>query len=108
MRVTQAFRFELAPNVEQRIALAKHVGAARFAYHGGLSRSREALEPGRRPRRSEAPQGVEPLEAGERPLVGGGLPVRPPGGLPGPRAGLPELARGASGQTPFQAEEIPG
>uniref|UniRef100_UPI0035E4380D helix-turn-helix domain-containing protein n=1 Tax=Thermoflexus sp. TaxID=1969742 RepID=UPI0035E4380D len=48
MRVTQAFRLELAPNVAPRIALAKHVGAARFASHGGLARCREALEQGRR------------------------------------------------------------
>ena len=31
MRVTQAFRFELDPNRAARVALAKHVGAARFA-----------------------------------------------------------------------------
>ncbi|WP_376792255.1 RNA-guided endonuclease InsQ/TnpB family protein [Thermoflexus sp.] len=48
MRVTQAFRLELAPNVAPRIALAQPVGAARFASHGGLARCREALEPGRR------------------------------------------------------------
>jgi len=28
MKVLQAFRFELDPNVGQQIALAKHVGAA--------------------------------------------------------------------------------
>ncbi|WP_376792054.1 RNA-guided endonuclease InsQ/TnpB family protein [Thermoflexus sp.] len=48
MRVNQAFRLELAPNVAQRIALAQSVGAARFASHGGLARCREALEQGRR------------------------------------------------------------
>ncbi|WP_376791507.1 RNA-guided endonuclease InsQ/TnpB family protein, partial [Thermoflexus sp.] len=48
MRVNQAFRFELAPNVAPRIALAKHVGAARFAYNWGLARCREALAQGRR------------------------------------------------------------
>jgi len=37
MRVTQAFRFELDPNRAARIALAKHVGAARFAYNWGLT-----------------------------------------------------------------------
>lgn len=31
MRVKQAFRYELDPNVAQRQALARHVGAARFA-----------------------------------------------------------------------------
>ena len=39
MRVRQAFRFELDPNREARIALAKHVGAARFAYNWGLAAS---------------------------------------------------------------------
>ncbi len=44
MRVTQAFRFELDPNVGQRVGLVKHVGAARFAYNWGLARCLEALE----------------------------------------------------------------
>ncbi len=48
MRVMQAFRFELDPNQEARIALAKHVGAARFAYNWGLARCREALAHGER------------------------------------------------------------
>jgi len=48
MRVMQAFRFELDPNREARIALAKHVGAARFAYNWGLVRCREALARGER------------------------------------------------------------
>ncbi len=46
MREMQAFRFELDPNGTQRVALAKHVGAARFAYNWGLSRCLEALEQG--------------------------------------------------------------
>jgi len=48
MRVMQAFRFELDPNREARVALAKHVGAARFAYNWGLARCREALARGER------------------------------------------------------------
>ncbi|SNB68465.1 RNA-guided endonuclease InsQ/TnpB family protein, partial [Thermoflexus hugenholtzii] len=48
MRVRQAFRFELDPSREARIALAKHVGAARFAYNWGLARCREAIERGQR------------------------------------------------------------
>ncbi|WP_035418842.1 RNA-guided endonuclease InsQ/TnpB family protein [Chloroflexus sp. MS-G] len=47
MRVIQAFRFELAPSREARIALAKHVGAARFAYNWGLTRCLEAKERGK-------------------------------------------------------------
>jgi len=46
MWVTQAFRFELDPNRAARVALAKHVGAARFAYNWGLSRCLQALEQG--------------------------------------------------------------
>ncbi len=48
MLVIQAFRFELDPSREARIALAKHVGAARFAYNWGLARCREAIERGQR------------------------------------------------------------
>ena len=48
MRVRQAFRFELDPNREARIALAKHVGAARFAYNWGLTRCLEAQARGER------------------------------------------------------------
>jgi len=44
MRVIQAFRSELAPSREARIALTKHVGAARFAYNWGLARCLEAKE----------------------------------------------------------------
>ncbi len=47
MRVIQAFRFELDPSREARIALAKHVGAARFAYNWGLARCLEAKERGK-------------------------------------------------------------
>ena len=46
MRVVQAFRFERDPNGAQRVSLARHVGAARFAYNWGLSRCLEALEQG--------------------------------------------------------------
>lgn len=44
MRVKQAFRFELAPNRTQRASLAKHVGAARFAYSWGLALCLTAVE----------------------------------------------------------------
>ena len=47
MQVRQAFRFELDPNPKTRVALVKHIGAARFAYNWGLARLREALEQGR-------------------------------------------------------------
>jgi putative transposase len=47
VEVKQAFRFELDPNQKTRVALAKHIGAARFAYNWGLARLKEALEQGR-------------------------------------------------------------
>jgi putative transposase len=54
MRVTKAFRFELDPSVQQRIALAKHVGTARFAYNWGLALCLKALE-----ERKKIPSAVE-------------------------------------------------
>jgi putative transposase len=48
MWVNQAFRFELSPNAAQRQALARHIGAARFAYNWGLEMALKALEEGRR------------------------------------------------------------
>jgi putative transposase len=48
MWANQAFRFELSPNVAQRQALARHVGAARYAYNWGLEMVLKALEEGRR------------------------------------------------------------
>jgi len=47
MRVIPAFRFELNPSREARIALAKHVGAARFASNWGLARCLEAKARGK-------------------------------------------------------------
>ena len=44
MLVRQAFRYELDPNVQQRILLAKHAGAARFAYNWGLARRIELYQ----------------------------------------------------------------
>ncbi|WP_416223797.1 helix-turn-helix domain-containing protein, partial [Thermoflexus sp.] len=46
MRGMQAFRFERDPNGAQRVTLARHVGAARFAYNWGLARCLEAIERG--------------------------------------------------------------
>lgn len=44
MIVTQAFRYELDPNNVQRTLLAKHAGAARFAWNWGLARRIERFE----------------------------------------------------------------
>ena len=37
MKVNSAYRYELKPNIAQRILLAKHVGVARFAFNWGLA-----------------------------------------------------------------------
>lgn len=37
MEVNCAYRYELKPNIAQRILLAKHAGAARFTYNWGLA-----------------------------------------------------------------------
>lgn len=44
MRINRAYRYELDPNVQQRILLAKHAGAARFAYNWGLARRIELYQ----------------------------------------------------------------
>lgn len=44
MKRRQAYRFELDPNNAQRTALAKHAGAARFAYNWGLQEIKGILE----------------------------------------------------------------
>lgn len=36
MKINCTFRYELKPNISQRILLAKHAGAARFAFNWGL------------------------------------------------------------------------
>ena len=36
--INRAYRYEMDPNREQRILLAKHAGASRFAYNWGLAR----------------------------------------------------------------------
>lgn len=44
MKVYRAYRYELDPNAEQRILLAKHAGVARFAHNWGLARWKEIYE----------------------------------------------------------------
>ncbi len=43
-RIQQAYRFELDPNREQRVLLAKSVGAARYVYNWGLAESQRQYE----------------------------------------------------------------
>ncbi|WP_352413681.1 RNA-guided endonuclease TnpB family protein [Thermus sp.] len=44
VKIHRAYRYELDPNGEQRTLLAKHAGAARFAYNWGLARWKEIYE----------------------------------------------------------------
>lgn len=44
MKINRAYRYELKPNVSQRILLAKHAGAARFAYNWALNARIELYE----------------------------------------------------------------
>lgn len=44
MQIKLAYRYELKPNVGQRILLAKHAGCARFAYNWALALRIELYE----------------------------------------------------------------
>jgi len=44
MRILQAYRYELKPNNAHKTLLAKHAGAARFAWNWGLARRLEQLQ----------------------------------------------------------------
>ena len=44
MKIIKAYRYEIKPNIWQRILLAKHVGAARFAYNWGLKQRIDLYE----------------------------------------------------------------
>jgi putative transposase len=68
--VRQTFRFELDPNREQLVLLAKSVGASRYVYNWGLAESRCAYELTRkRPRHSELKKRLVALKKGECPWL---------------------------------------
>ena len=68
--VRQAFRFELDPNREQRVLLAKSVGCSRYVYNWGLARSQQAYElTGRRPRLGELKSQLVRLKQNEAPWL---------------------------------------
>src|SRR5262249_29365366 len=68
--VRQAFRFELDPNREQRVLLAKSVGASRFVYNWGLAESRRCYEmSGKRPAASELKARLVDLKRRECPWL---------------------------------------
>lgn len=68
--VRQAFRFELDPNRQQRVLLAKSVGASRYVYNWGLAESRRAYElTGKRPRLGELKARLVELKKRECPWL---------------------------------------
>ena len=44
MKINRAYRYEIKPNIQMRILLAKHAGAARFAYNWGLKQRIDLYE----------------------------------------------------------------
>ncbi len=44
MKIHKAYRYELKPNIEQRILLAKHAGCSRFAFNWGLQKRIDLYE----------------------------------------------------------------
>lgn len=68
--IQQAFRFELDPNREQRVLLAKSVGARRYVYNWGLAESQRVYETtGKRPRLGELKGALVGLKRGECPWL---------------------------------------
>jgi putative transposase len=68
--IHQAFRFELDPNREQRVLLAKSVGASRYVYNWGLAESQRVYESsGKRPRLRDLTRRLVQLKRGECPWL---------------------------------------
>lgn len=68
--VRQAFRFELDPNREQRVLLAKSVGCSRYVYNWGLAESQRAYElTGKRPRLGELKASLVELKKTDAPWL---------------------------------------
>jgi putative transposase len=66
----QAYRFELDPNVAQRVLLAKSVGARRFVYNWGLDQSQREYERlGKRPTLAELKSRLVELKKSECPWL---------------------------------------
>jgi putative transposase len=68
--IQQAYRFELDPNREERVQLAKSVGASRYVYNWGLEQSQRSYEQtGKRPRLGELKARLVELKQGECPWL---------------------------------------
>jgi putative transposase len=69
-RIQQAYLFELDPNRDQRVLLAKSVGASRYVYNWALAESqREYALMGKRPRPGELKRRLVALKQGEAPWL---------------------------------------
>jgi putative transposase len=44
MKINKAYRYELKPNIQQRILLARHAGVARFTYNWALKQRIDLYE----------------------------------------------------------------
>jgi putative transposase len=68
--IQQAFRFELDPNREQRVLLARSVGASRYVYNWGLAESKRQYElTGKRPRLRDLKAQLVELKQSEAPWL---------------------------------------
>jgi putative transposase len=68
--VQEAFRFELDPNLAQRVLLAKSVGASCYVYNWGLAKSQRQYElTGKRPRLGELKAQLVELKKSEAPWL---------------------------------------
>jgi putative transposase len=68
--IQQAYRFELDPNREQRVLLAKSVGASRYVYNWGLAESKRQYElTGKRPRLGDLKKQLVVLKTSEAPWL---------------------------------------
>jgi putative transposase len=68
--IQQGYRFELDPNREQRVRLAKSVGASRYVYNWGLAESQREYElTEKRPRHRVLKKRLVGLKRGEAPWL---------------------------------------
>ena len=68
--IQQAYRFELDPNREQRVLLAKSVGSSRYVYNWGLAKSQRCYElTGKRPRLGELKAALVELKKTDAPWL---------------------------------------
>ena len=68
--IQEAFRFELDPNREQGVLLAKSVGASRYVYNWGLAESKRQYElTGKRPRLGDLKAQLVALKQSDAPWL---------------------------------------